>query len=226
MMAARAAGEDGGRSAAANCRRHGGNAPLVAADVDALACIHAACTAPPLAVRRWGAVREKPAAPAATMLHARSATLPWCVPARRRLRGAGACAVQAARRIVAAPAGATERPRQPPQARTPVEARRTVLCADAMQWLAQQHELPCVVTSLPDVTELSGPPLNLTSADAYSTWFRQTVALITSKLRRDSVAVFYQTSTQFGGQFIDKSFLCSAGASGAQASKAQPRTHN
>jgi hypothetical protein len=40
-------------------------------------------------------------------------------------------------------------------------------------------------------------------------------ATITSKLRHGCVAVFYQTSTMREGEFIDKSFLCSAGANGA-----------
>jgi hypothetical protein len=61
------------------------------------------------------------------------------------------------------------------QRRSAAEATRTVICADALVWLAEQTSLPCVITSLPDITELAGPPLSLTDVPAYEAWFRATV---------------------------------------------------
>jgi hypothetical protein len=89
--------------------------------------------------------------------------------------------------------------RRSPRAAVPAgdrtSALRTVVCGDAVAWLEQRAELPCVVTSLPDVSELQGPPLYISSAAQYKQWFRATVKTIVSKLAKGSVAVFYQASS-------------------------------
>ena len=89
--------------------------------------------------------------------------------------------------------------RRSPRAAVPAgertSAARTVVCGDAVAWLEQRAELPCVVTSLPDVSELQGPPLFIASAAQYKAWFRKTVATIVSKLGKGNVAVFYQACT-------------------------------
>ena len=109
--------------------------------------------------------------------------------------------------------------RRSPRAAAPAGERngalRTVVCADAVAWLEQRESLPSVVTSLPDVSELQGPPLFITSAAQYKSWFRKTVSTIVSKLSPGSVAVFAQTDTVRDGEFINKSFLCAAGAEDA-----------
>ena len=94
---------------------------------------------------------------------------------------------------------------------------RTVLCAEACSWLAQQPSLPCVVTSLPDITELGNEPLCIRDSASYRSWFRATVELTVAKLRPGCVAVFCQTSTNFQGELIDKSYLCQQGAADAGA---------
>lgn len=72
-----------------------------------------------------------------------------------------------------------------------------------------------MVTSLPDVTELRNPPLSISSAAEYSLWFTATVEVLVSKLRRNCVAVFFQTDAVCGEAFIDKAALCAAGAAQA-----------
>ena len=103
--------------------------------------------------------------------------------------------------------------------RAPASARdaapRSVVCADALVWMAAQPDLPCVVTSLPDITELQGPPLFISDLEAYRAFFRNTVALIVGKLRPGCAAVFYQTDTQRDGEYVAKSVLCALGASDA-----------
>ena len=109
--------------------------------------------------------------------------------------------------------------RRSPRAAVPAGERngalRTVVCGDAVAWLENRVELPCVVTSLPDVSELQGPPLYISSATQYKSWFRHTVATIVSKLSPGSVAVFAQTDTARDGEFISKAALCFSGAEDA-----------
>lgn len=93
---------------------------------------------------------------------------------------------------------------------------RRVLCKDAVTWLEEQPSLPSVVTSLPDITELAGSAASGRGDDAaYGEWFSATVRLVVSKLRRGSVALFYQTDTLAHSSYVDKSYLCTAGAVGA-----------
>ena len=70
--------------------------------------------------------------------------------------------------------------------------RRTLLCADSMQWICTQPMLPSrchVVTSLPDISEFS-PRL---SSEEYEQWFTDFVTAICSRLHENCVAIFYQT---------------------------------
>ncbi len=133
--------------------------------------------------------------------------------AARRLRHAAAAAEPVPAEPPPAAARRSPRTRVPTQLRE--AARREVVCADALQWLAQQRDLPCVVTSLPDVTELSGPPLHISTPEEYARFFSSTVATIVSKLRAGCVAIIYVTDTLRDGHFIDKSYLASAGAAAA-----------
>ena len=115
--------------------------------------------------------------------------------------------------------------------------RRTVVCAEALAWLEEQESLPCVVTSLPDITEIGGPPLNVrgacllapgflppradtlpacalspSDAQTYRDFLQATTALVTRKLRPGCVALFCQTNSLFAGTLIDKAACCTAGA--------------
>eukprot|EP00928_Gymnodinium_smaydae_P021586 TRINITY_DN18447_c0_g1_i1.p1 TRINITY_DN18447_c0_g1~~TRINITY_DN18447_c0_g1_i1.p1 ORF type:complete len:320 (-),score=40.34 TRINITY_DN18447_c0_g1_i1:36-920(-) len=87
---------------------------------------------------------------------------------------------------------------------------RTVVCSDAFDWIAQHTTFPgSVITSIPDVTELSYLRMRL---DTYLEWFTETVRMILSRLPADSVAIFYQTDFRRDGKWVDKSLLCSLAA--------------
>lgn len=102
--------------------------------------------------------------------------------------------------------------------------RRTVFCKDAATWLAEQQSLPSVITSLPDITELGGSAGPAAEAEgAYGAWFQSTVSAIVGKLRAGSVACFYQTDTLAHASYVDKSYLCTAGALGARSARSGVR---
>jgi len=94
---------------------------------------------------------------------------------------------------------------------------RDVYCMDAVEWIknAEIDSQSSFITSLPDITEVSGFTL-----DQYKLWFRNTVELICSKLTDTNVAIFYQTDIKkrckkSGGKFdeyVDKGYLCQRGA--------------
>lgn len=96
---------------------------------------------------------------------------------------------------------------------------RRVRCADAVSWLAKEGSLPhrChVITSLPDIGELK-PKL---SPSQYESWFVDVVRQILAGLDAYSVAIFYQTDGRQHGPeetYLDKSYLCHAGARAAGA---------
>lgn len=91
--------------------------------------------------------------------------------------------------------------------------RRTVICTDALEWLQQQASLPCVITSLPDISELQEQAaLGVKDAVLYRQFLVDTTALIVGKLRPGCVAIFCQTSVLFKGEFIDKAAACTTGA--------------
>ena len=71
--------------------------------------------------------------------------------------------------------------------------RRTVHCAEALAWLEAQESLPNVLTSLPDITEIAGPPLSVRDAQMYRQFLQTTTALITRKLRPGCVGTFDST---------------------------------
>ena len=81
---------------------------------------------------------------------------------------------------------------------------RTVVRAEALGWLAE-HPAPegaSVVTSLPDVSELSGATL-----DAWRAWFSGAVKAILGWIPQRQVAVFYQSDIRFRGAYVDKGYL-------------------
>jgi hypothetical protein len=91
----------------------------------------------------------------------------------------------------------------------PGGARRTVIQADAIQWLAQ-HAPPagaCVVTSLPDISEL--PALGL---QGWREWFVTTVAQLVTWAPVGGAVVLFQSDVRHHGLWIDKSHLALQGA--------------
>eukprot|EP00435_Cladocopium_sp_Y103_P015804 s1188_g3.t2 len=89
-------------------------------------------------------------------------------------------------------------------------ATRTVLQRDAVEWLEQLGpagfpEKACVVTSLPDWSELKkGQKVSLKH---YLDWFQKAVQLIFHCCQQGTLVIFLQTDIMTGGQWIDKASL-------------------
>ncbi len=92
--------------------------------------------------------------------------------------------------------------------------RRTVHCADALEWLSARGALEgsSVVTSLPDFSEF--PSL---SQGEWRRWFSGAAQAIVEHCPDDGVAIFYQTDVKRGGVWVEKSQLCLEGAARAGA---------
>lgn len=93
--------------------------------------------------------------------------------------------------------------------------------AEALEWLAAQKEdggfpeKSCVVTSLPDWSELKkGQKMPLTQ---YLQWFQKALSLIFSCCRENTLVIFLQTDIMSGGQWIDKAALICKEAEAAKA---------
>ncbi len=89
------------------------------------------------------------------------------------------------------------------------EGRRTVECADALEWLSGREALAggSVITSLPDVSEF--PALSLAE---WKQWFIRAAALVMAKVPAEGVAIFYQTDVKKAGAWVDKGYLISKAA--------------
>lgn len=92
--------------------------------------------------------------------------------------------------------------------------RRAVHCDEALAWLERQGRLEgcCLVTSLPDVSEL--PPLTLAQ---WREWFTGAAERVVRACPDDGVAIFYQTDIKRDGTWVDKAFLVHDGARRAGA---------
>src|SRR6218665_242733 len=86
----------------------------------------------------------------------------------------------------------------------PSPGKRTVHCADALEWLAGQGGLTgcSLITSMPDLSEF--PSLTLAE---WKDWFVRTAELVLSRCPDDGVTVFYQTDIKKDGTWVDKGYL-------------------
>jgi len=86
----------------------------------------------------------------------------------------------------------------------PSPGKRTVHCADALEWLAGQGVLTgcSLITSMPDLSEF--PSLTLAE---WKDWFVRTAELVLSRCPDDGVTVFYQTDIKKDGTWVDKGYL-------------------
>jgi len=86
---------------------------------------------------------------------------------------------------------------------------RRVVQAEALAWLDANPAEPgtSVVTSLPDVSELSALDL-----DAWRAWFIGAVQQIVRWVPAPGVSIFYQSDIRRGGVWIDKGYLVMRGA--------------
>lgn len=87
--------------------------------------------------------------------------------------------------------------------------QRTLIHADALQWLAAEGPLlgASVITSLPDVSGL--PELGL---QGWRDWFIAAAEATLAHTPDEGVTVFYQTDIKVEGRWIDKAFLCQLAA--------------
>jgi hypothetical protein len=85
-----------------------------------------------------------------------------------------------------------------------MQPTRTVHNADAISWLnAQPKLLGCsMVTSLPDVSEISKLTLN-----GWKQWFTDAAYLVLSRCDDDGIVIFYQSDIKHEGTWVDKGFL-------------------
>jgi hypothetical protein len=92
---------------------------------------------------------------------------------------------------------------------------RVVLEAEALAWLDANPAGAgtSVVTSLPDVSEISGFDL-----EAWRAWFIATVRRIVRWVPPDGVAIFYQSDIRHRGSIVDKGYLVMRGAEEERAS--------
>lgn len=90
---------------------------------------------------------------------------------------------------------------------------REIVCADAIPWLRERAavEGTCVVTSLPDVSEV-----NL-SLVAWRAWFLEAVRLCVAATPDAGAAVFFQSDIKHDGAWIDKGALVVRAAEDAGA---------
>ena len=91
---------------------------------------------------------------------------------------------------------------------------RTVVQADALAWM-RDNSAPAdasVITSLPDVSELS-----LFDLAAWRVWFIDTVRAVIRWLPAGGVAIFYQSDIRSGSTWVDKGYLVMRGAEEEQA---------
>ncbi|ATB30083.1 DNA methyltransferase [Melittangium boletus] len=92
----------------------------------------------------------------------------------------------------------------PRAADAPSPGKRTVHCADALEWLAGQGVLTgcSLITSMPDLSEF--PSFTLAE---WKDWFVRTAGLVLSRCPDDGVTVFYQTDIKKDGTWVDKGYL-------------------
>ncbi len=75
---------------------------------------------------------------------------------------------------------------------------------EALAWLAQNpaDAGACVVTSLPDVSELPS-----CSLESWREWFVEAARCVVRWVPRSGVAIFYQSDIRFRGIWVDKGYL-------------------
>lgn len=83
-------------------------------------------------------------------------------------------------------------------------ASANIIQAEALAWLKAHAAAPgtSVITSLPDVSELSGFTL-----EAWRSWFIAAAEAVIAWIPEDGVALFYQTDIRKHGVWIDKAYL-------------------
>ena len=90
---------------------------------------------------------------------------------------------------------------------------REVHCADAIPWMQARGRITdaCVVTSLPDVSEVN------MALPVWRTWFLHAVRLVVDVVPDESASVFFQSDIKRDGVWIDKGAMVVRAAEDAGA---------
>lgn len=98
---------------------------------------------------------------------------------------------------------------QEPRTAGDASPTRTVHCAEAWSWLAENSVPPTTAffTSLPDSTELPRQ-----SFPQWKDWFVESTRRICERCPPQQVSIFFQTDVKRNGVWVDKSYLCQRGA--------------
>lgn len=79
--------------------------------------------------------------------------------------------------------------------------KRKIICADALEWLGKHRSVGAIVTSLPDIQEVS------MTEGQYIDWFCQAVTDCFKSTSDNCPTIFYQTDRKLDGKRISKAFL-------------------
>src|ERR1700744_5001488 len=90
---------------------------------------------------------------------------------------------------------------------------REVHCTDAIAWLKAQRpsDGTCVVTSLPDVSELG------VTLPVWKNWFLHAARLVVESVPNESAVLFFQSDIKRDGAWIDKGAMVIRAAEDAGA---------
>lgn len=80
---------------------------------------------------------------------------------------------------------------------------RQVFCMDSHKWLPKNKKIKAIITSLPDMEEVS------LDVVGWVDWIKKTCGLLSDSLDENGVIIFYQTDRKYNGMILDKKTLIS-----------------
>lgn len=81
------------------------------------------------------------------------------------------------------------------------KGKRKIICADAIEWLSKNRDLGSIITSLPELEEVSMSP------EDYVPWFTSAAKLCIKASSEGHPVIFYQTDRLLKGKRISKAYL-------------------
>lgn len=81
------------------------------------------------------------------------------------------------------------------------KTKRKIICTDALAWLEKHRDVGSVITSMPELDEVS------MSEDDYVTWFQRAARECFRSTSEGHLTVFYQTDRLYKGRRISKPFM-------------------
>lgn len=80
-------------------------------------------------------------------------------------------------------------------------AKRKIICTDAVEWLSKHRDLGSVITSLPELEEVS-----MSEVD-YKMWFVQAASECFKSTSEGHLTIFYQTDRLYKSRRISKAYM-------------------